>query len=88
MDDDRLRRSGSQQLSGACRDPGMRDLLQVAPGLTIGEDQRPQRSAVEDSILLEYLLAEARGNRRQAVRADGNDLAGQLVGIDDDGSKV
>ena len=47
-----------------------------------------QRAAIEGPVGSHHPIAEPRANRSQSGRADINHLARQLVGVDDEGSKL
>ena len=66
----------------------MGDGFEILARLRVGKDDLAQGDAVQGAIGCHHRVAEAFVDRSQAGRADSDDLARQLVGVDDDGPEL
>ena len=56
--------------------------------LVVGEHDPAQRGPVQSALVVEDVLPEGGHDLRQAVRPRLDDLAGDLVGVDDDRAEL
>ena len=86
QDDDslRVRLAGARDgLGHTLEDAGVDDLLEVAPGRAVVEDEPGQGRPVERPVGLDDLVAEAHADFLKGRPAGGDDLARGFVGVDD-----
>lgn len=76
-------RQGCNPAQGFGDDRRVGQRLEVAPGSLIGKDDRAQGGPVQAAIGLQQLAAEAGGDGFEGRLAWGDDIPGDLVGVDD-----